>query len=501
MATIRATIDGVFKVEPDAEAVESNGVWWTWRDLDAVKTQFEAILDQHGLGADVRVGAMLRNLPACVATLASIVSSDRCVVTLNPALPDDKLANDVRNLELPVVVGMARDWERPAVKDAALAAGVLGIVLPETAGGALTLAPGLEKVKAQAVRNAPGIAIEMLTSGTTGPPKRIPLKKSLFEKMLNDAAIYERDRQGDDTPKLRKGVNFVMVPFAHMGGVWGTMNTLMSGRKIFLLERFTVEAFMDGMRRHRPRAIGTPPSMLRMVLDARVPKEDLASLAAWRTSTAPLDADTADLFYETYGIPALQVYGATEFAGGVAGWTLEDFKAFGKTKRGSVGRINPGIEARILDPETRAPVEPGVEGVLSLRAGHLGNGVDWMDTMDRAILDADGFLFITGRFDNAIIRGGFKIIPDDVVRALEQHPAILEAAVAGLKDARLGEVPVAAFIVKSGATAPSHDELADFLRARLSAYQIPVQTKAVKELPRTPSMKVSVIGLREMFAA
>lgn len=500
MRTLKETLDAIMTIDPPANAIECQGIWWRWADLAAVKDQFEAVLAEAGLGGGIRVGTMLRNEPACVAVLASVMAGGRCLVTLNPALPDEKLAADIRNLRLPVVAGMARDWARPALRQAAEAAGVLGILLPDHRDGRVTLVPGLERLRATDLSTAPGIAMEMLTSGTTGTPKRIPLKAALFEKMLYDAALYERGRQEDDTPRLRSGISFVMVPFAHIGGVWGVMNTLVSGRQTFLLERFAVAPFVDGLRRHRPRVVSTPPAVLRMVLDAGADRADLACLKVWRTSTAPLDPDLADRFLETYGIPVLQVYGATEFAGGVAGWTLADFHHFGAAKRGSVGRLNPGIQGRILDPDSREPLPAGREGVLSLCAGHLGNGRDWLDTTDRAVLDEDGFLFIRGRYDNAIIRGGFKVMPDDVVKALEQHPAILEAAVGGISDPRLGEVPVAAYIVKAGHAAPEPEALKEFLRDRLSPYQIPVALRAVQELPRTASMKVSVLAIREMFA-
>jgi long-chain acyl-CoA synthetase len=499
LAGLRETIEGVFAVDPAANAIDCDGSWWRWADLARVKEALETILDEEGLGPGVRLGALLRNKPAHVAALASIMSSARCVVTLNPVIPDDKLANEIRTLAVPAIIGSRGDWSRPALRQAAVDAGVLGIELPDSPQDTVQRIPGLERCTAKMVRDAPGIAIEMLTSGTTGAPKRIPLKASLFEKMLNDATIYERDRQGDDRPKLRKGVNFVMIPFAHMGGMWSVMNTLVSGRQAFLIDRFAIESFVAAMRRHRPRAVSTPPAILRMVLDANVAREDLASIVAWRTSTAPLDPDIADRFHECYGIPVLQVYGATEFAGGVAGWTLEDFKLRGRAKRGSVGQLNPGIEGRVLDPETKEPLPRGSEGMLSLRAAHLGNGKDWIETTDRAVLDTDGFLWIKGRYDNSIIRGGFKILPDDVVNILEKHPAVREAAVAGLRDDRLGEVPVAAYIVKAGAETPSAGDLRDFLRKHLSAYQIPERFLAVTELPRTPSMKVSVEGVRALF--
>jgi len=135
-----------------------------------------------------------------------------------------------------------------------------------------------------------------------------------------------------------------------------------------------------------------------------------------------------------------------------------------------------------------------------VRASHLGQEDRWVETNDRAVLDEDGFLWIKGRYDNAIIRGGFKILADDVAKAIDSHPAIREAAVGGIPDPRLGEVPVAAYIVSAGHDAPSDEELKRFLRDKLPPYQVPVAFRAVDELPRTPSMKVSMLGLRELFA-
>jgi acyl-coenzyme A synthetase/AMP-(fatty) acid ligase len=296
-------------------------------------------------------------------------------------------------------------------------------------------------------------------------------------------------------------VQIVNSPFAHISGVFSLFNCVAAGRSSCLLDRFSVDSFTDAVRRHRPKVAGAPPSALRMILDAEVPKTDLASLVAFRAGTAPLDPDLADEFYARYGIPVLQNYGATEFAGGVAGWTLGDFKAHHKDKRGSVGRLNPGVAARIVDPETGEVLPHGEEGLLELRAEQLGDGASWIRTTDLGVLDADDFLWINGRHDNAIIRGGFKVMPDDVVRALEQHPAIREAAVVGLPDPRLGQAPAAAYILRSGAEPPTEDALRGFLREKLLPYQVPVRLMQVAELPRTPSLKVSQPDLRAMFEA
>ena len=158
------------------------------------------------------------------------------------------------------------------------------------------------------------------------------------------------------------------------------------------------------------------------------------------------------------------------------------------------------MQRRAVHAETGAALPPGQQGLLELRSSQLGDGKSWLRTTDLAVVDADGFVWINGRADNAIIRGGYKITPDDVVRALESHPAIREAAVVGLPDARLGQVPVAGLKLKAGSSRSDEKELDTFLRAKLSPYQIPVQMKYFEEFPRTASMKVDQAALKKEFA-
>jgi long-chain acyl-CoA synthetase len=494
MSRLAEMIHGVMAIDPAAPAMEFERAWQSWGELDAAARKINAALDAQGIGPGARVAVMLRNRPAFVYALLGLLMSDRCVATLNAGSPTDKLALDVERVDAPVILGLAEDWERPGIKEAA--AKVKSVCIGIDADPVVVQA-GDPTASANAY--APGVAIEMLSSGTTGTPKRIPLPTRNLEKALLSAASYEKGREEGSKPKLRGGVSIVTAPMAHIAGITGVMNNLLAGRRICLIDKFTVEGFRDAVSRHKPKVAGAPPSALRMILDADVPKEDLASLVAYRTGTAPLDPDLADAFYEKYGIPVLQNYGATEFAGGAAGWTLEDFKAHHKEKRGSVGRLNPRTEGRTVDAETGAVMPTGEVGLLEIRAPNIGDGVTWVRTTDLAIVDADGFLYIKGRADNAIIRGGFKILPDDVVNALQSHPAVREAAVAGIADRRLGAVPVAAYIARSGHTAPSEDEMKLWLREKLMPYQVPVAIKVVDELPRTPSLKVSQPALKAMF--
>jgi acyl-CoA synthetase (AMP-forming)/AMP-acid ligase II len=137
---------------------------------------------------------------------------------------------------------------------------------------------------------------------------------------------------------------------------------------------------------------------------------------------------------------------------------------------------------------------------LELRAKHLGDGTNWVRTTDLASMDEQQFLWILGRADNAIIRGGFKIMPDDVVKAMESHPDVLEACVVALPDPRLGQVPGAGYRVRSGHSL-TEDDLRTFLREKLTAYQVPTKLLAVEEFPRTPSMKPSQPELKKLLEA
>jgi acyl-CoA synthetase (AMP-forming)/AMP-acid ligase II len=291
----------------------------------------------------------------------------------------------------------------------------------------------------------------------------------------------------------------VVNPLTHIGGIYGCIAALAAGRKIALLEKFSVEAWVAAVKRNRPAVAPAVPSAVRMLLDADVDPADLASLRSLISGTAPLPADLVDAFMDKYDIPICSNYGATEFAGAIAGWTIDDFRSLWKEKRGAVGRVHGDIEARIVDPESGVLLAPGEEGLLELKGRQLNNGMRWLRTTDRAILDSDRFLYIQGRADNAIIRGGFKVHPDDVVRVLNDHPAVREAAVVGVPDERLGAVPAAAIILRDGARAPSAGDLKAWLKDRLIAYQVPVHIRYVADFPRTPSMKPSADGLRALF--
>jgi acyl-coenzyme A synthetase/AMP-(fatty) acid ligase len=340
--------------------------------------------------------------------------------------------------------------------------------------------------------------MEMLTSGTTGAPKRVPLSRASMDESFIQAQQYESGRK--EGTALRSGARIVTAPLTHISGIFGALTTLADGRKLVLLEKFDVEEWISAIERHDAKVANLPPAALRMILDANIPRTRLSSLLALRSGTAPLEPAVIEAFLERYNLPVLGQYGATEFAGGVAGWTMKDFRDFYPAKRGSVGRVQSNIEARVVAGETGEILPFGEMGILELRGGQLGDSTKWVRTTDWASLDADNFLWIHGRADNAINRGGFKINPEEVARAIEEHPAIKEAAVVGIPDHRLGQIPVAAVTLHSGTVPLDVTELRAYLSTKLLPYQVPVKFKVVAAIPRTPLLKPSASEIKELFS-
>ena len=489
-------IRAVFTLEPARRAIEFHGAWYTWGELAAATEQVASALADFRCDTGAPVAVLARNRPAQVAALLQVIRSRRCAVMMNPFQSAVKIGSDLSGLNVAALIAEADDYRLPQLQQAIAERGIPVI---ETGGPnalAITRRPVPDSAKRAAYDVLPEIAVRMLTSGTTGAPKRINLSYSQFERSQLDALFYEPGASATEV-RLRDSVVIVTTPLVHIGGLWTVVAAFVSGRAVALLEKFSAVEFRRAVVAYKPKVIALPPTALRMVYDADIPREELSSLLAVRSGASALPVDLQEAFEDRYGIPILDSYGATEFAGAVAGWTLADHKQFGRSKRGSVGRAQPGCELRAVDRENFAVLPPGQMGLLEVKAPNQ-LGPDWVRTNDLAEIDADGFLFLRGRADDAIARGGFKVLPADIARVLLQHPAVQDAGVVGLPDPRLGAVPAAAVELRPGASV-TEAQLLSFLRERLVAYQIPTQVKVVAELPRTPSLKVSQPMLRELF--
>ncbi|PXX07391.1 class I adenylate-forming enzyme family protein [Mycolicibacterium moriokaense] len=467
-------IADVLALQPGEPAIEYDGEWSTWGEVAGLANRIAAL-------GETEVGMLLRNTPAHVGALLGVLVGGGTVVTINPSRGDDRTRADITALELPVIVGEPDDLASMA-PDGPMAIPLSG----------LNAAPQAPAPRPGASR--PGVAVRMLTSGTTGPPKRVDLT---YDMLARSVIGPEPDRSPPPT-ELRHGVAVVNAPLVHIGGVFRVLQCVCEARPFALLDRFELDRWADAVRRHRPRAVSLVPAALRMVLHSDLTREDLASVRAVTSGTAPLSAEDADAFTAKFGIPVLTSYAATEFGGGVAGWTPADYQKYWHVKRGSVGRPSLGAQLRVV-ADDGTPLGPGEDGLLEVKPGQLGPSAAWMRTTDMARIDEDGFLWILGRADQAIIRGGFKVMPDDVRTALEGHPAVAGAAVVGRPDDRLGEAPVAMVELRDEVSTDAA-ALVEFLRARLARYEIPADIAIVDQIPRTPSGKADLGAVREFFS-
>jgi long-chain acyl-CoA synthetase len=475
-------IADVLDLDPGAPAIECDGRWLSWGQVGETAWRIESMTAE--LGADSQVGMLLRNRPGQAAAFLGVLLAGGTVVTINPSRGDDRTRADVAALGLPLVVGEADDLTTlvpPGIPTVSISG-----QLDEAAGPVRHAAPPAAPAR---------VAVRMLTSGTTGPPKRVDLS---YDMLARSVIGPEPERVAAPT-ELRRGVAIVNSPLVHIGGVFRVLQCVAEARPFVLLERFEINAWAAAVRKHRPRTVSLVPAALRTVLHSDLPRTDLESIRAVTCGTAPLSAEDADAFTEKYGIAVLTSYAATEFGGGVAGWTLADYQQNWRAKRGSVGRANPGAQLRVVDGDGAA-LGPDQVGLLEVKPGQFGPSADWMRTTDMARIDADGFVWIVGRADQAIIRGGFKVMPDDVRSALEAHPAVAGAAVVGRADARLGETPVAMVELRASTSAAAA-ELVEYLRKRLARYEIPTEIAIVDTIPRTPSGKADLSAIRRFFEA
>jgi long-chain acyl-CoA synthetase len=476
-------------LDPSATAVFFDGRTFPWSFYADAVADLASLLAEYP--AARRVGIVLRNRPGPLAALIATLGTGREVVTLSPHLGDIGLEKDIVDLEPDVVVAEDEDWARDAV-----------LVSSKTAG-AVALRTGTDRALAAqpvpwspspSLRDPGDIAVLMMTSGTTGRPKRVELTYDRMTAAFGAAGLVFDEAH---EPRLRSRTDILWASLAHISGLYFAVAHVVEGRSVALLEKFEVGAWVELVSRHRPGYVRLAPTALRMVLQAEVSPETFQSVRAVGSGTAPLPPELAEEFEDRYGIPVLGTYGATEFAGAIAGWTLKDKKQWGPRKRGSVGRAHHGIELRIVDQETGDVLPTGQAGLLEARGGQLpaAEGT-WLRTTDLATVDDDGFLFIRGRADDAINRGGFKIPPSVIEEALATHPAVDEASAVALPDDRLGQVPAAAVTLLSPAT---EEELMQYLAGRLTRYQRPVAIKVVDQLPRTPSLKISRALVREHY--
>lgn len=490
MQTLQQLCEAVLARNLEQQAVEFEGRWYNWGQLAHVAERVIRLLQESGVGAGAAITFVPRNRPSALAALLALLAQGRNIRMLYAFQSAASIARQLEEQKPAVVVAAEQDFS-PELRSVLQRQGIAGIALEEMDARA---SPGCETSHVTVSAVSPGPQIEILTSGTTGTPKPFPISYAMIAKFMVGENILtgESADAADEPPAL------LYFPFANITGIHTTVPALLRGQRIVLLDRFSLEGWHDFVVRYRPTSSGIPPAAMHALLAADFPPEDLASLRSMGSGAAPLDPELHRAFESRYNIPILLSYGATEFGGPVTGMTLDLHARWGEEKFGSVGRPYPGFTLRVIDPETGDVLTAGEEGILEVVSPRIGP--HWIRTSDIAVIDADGFLFLHGRGDGAIVRGGFKVLPETIERALLLHPAVAIASVVAVADRRVSEVPGAAVQIKAGCATPTVEELQAHLRERVMSTHIPVHWRFVDSLPKTPSFKVDRPAVRQLFA-
>ena len=484
---------------PDAGFVfvEDDGPW-SYRQLAGAASSMARELD--GVAPGGRVVLRIGNDERFVAAASAIWCRSCAVIPMHPAAPAAEVNRVVKAMDAGAVIA---DPDDPCVASVDVPVVTMGRI-PSGSG---SLADDYSPPEI----DGSDPALVLLTSGTTGEPKGVVLTHdSAWSNLRATVSAFRSDTgptglAGDDKPP-----NLIANPLSHTAGVVRLLFALYVGRRIALLRKFDGVVAKRLLDRHGIDNLTINPTMLRILLESLPEGADLGRVRYVSSGTAPLPAALREEFEARFGVPVLQAYGQTEAFGGIAIESARDVLA-GRRRPGSVGKPLPGVELRIVrtdGPDAGTDAGVGEQGEIRARsrsstAGYLGGGstgvdspVDadgWLRTGDLGHLDEDGYLHVTGRIKNVIIRGGFNVIPVEVEAALATDPSVREAVVLGVPDDRLGELPVA--LVEATSTA---DEVAANVAPLLAAYKRPGRVHVVEALPRVPNGKVDRPAARRL---
>jgi long-chain acyl-CoA synthetase len=496
--TIAEHIAKVCHAGGEAIAIDLDGETLSWAAWGRAIESLDGLLSREGITGDGLIGLLGRNRLEQLSAFVVALGTGRGLTLVNAVRPVGLVAEEVSELALSCLLGSRADLSDP-IREAAAMTGTM-LVAVDVEDGEVRFEKLSDKGAGPFRVRKAGTLIEIQTSGTTGKPKRIPVGEKAFAGSLRSGSrnakgdVVERELKPQRSPTLMFG------PLVHTSGTINTLMSVFEVRPIVLFEKFDAEKYRQALQKYRPKFAPLPPAAMKMMVDSDATREDFSSVIAVRAGTAALPLELQDAFEEKFGVPVLVTYGATEFMGTATNWTLDEYKARGKEKRGSVGRASAGVQLRVVDPASGEELPTNEPGVLEVKLDRIDGGKEWMRTSDLARIDEDGYLFITGRADDAIIRGGFKIMAGKVADVLRTYPGVYDAIVIGMGDERLGEVPVALVEPYPGEQVDSA-ELRQWSRDKLTSYEVPARVYVTDKLPRTVSDKVMKPAAKAMIAA
>lgn len=498
-----STLPDMIAAQPaQAVAIEAPGATALhYGALGALIDRTALALRAAGIGRADRVGLVLGNGPEMACAFVALASA--CTAApLNPGYRAEEFEFYLSDLDARALV-LAQGSDSPARTAAArLGIAVLELqALPEQGAGSFVLLP------AQAPRAQPqepldrpvrdDVALILHTSGTTSRPKIVPLTHGNVCASARNISTTLRLQQAD--------CGLHVMPMFHIHGlIAGLLAPMAVGSRIFCTPGFNALRFFGWMKDCKPTWYTAVPTMHQTILARAAHNLDVIAsnpLRFIRSSSSSMPTRVIAELEKVFGAPLIESYGMTEAAHQMASSPLPPARRI----PGSVG-LAAGPEIGIMD-EQGALLAPGQVGEVVIRGENVTAGYEknpaanaaafcngWFRTGDQGVLDADGYLTLTGRLKEIINRGGEKISPLEVDETLMAHPAVAQVVTFALPHDKLGEDVAAAVVLREGAQL-SERELRDFAAARMADYKVPRKIVFLAEIPKGATGKLQRIGL------
>src|SRR5215467_1716982 len=489
---------------PDAPVCRFGGTTTSYCELDEQSGRLAAGLQAAGLAPGQVVAVQLPNLPQFLIAYFGALKAGLVVLPLNPLLMAPEIEYHLTDSSAALLVGF-EGLHAEAAKACEVTGTPFYLVsmtqdpLPEGAHSVLELFsmdPLEEPGGDVTARDADDTAVLIYTSGTTGKPKGAELTH--FQMYMNCTVA------GELFGARRDDVTLAVLPFFHVFGLSSVVNvSVRYGGCLSVVPRFEPKAVLDALERDRCTVLPGVPTMLHALAQQDITGRDMSALRVAVSGGASLPEDVMRTFEGKYGVTVLEGYGMSETASTCSFNRGDDRRPL------SIGKPIWGVQMRVGDANDR-PLPPGRDNVgeilirgHNVMKGYLGQAEvtattlrgGWLHSGDLGYMDADGFYFIVDRIKDLVIRGGYNVYPREVEEVLYAHPAILEAAVIGRPDERLGEEVVAVVVPREGAELGAGDVIA-YCRERLAAYKCPREIRFMAELPKGPSGKILKAALR-----
>lgn len=469
---------------PDRTAVVSGEMRLTTNELSALADGGAGVIAASGAQHAAYVGTGGAMLPLL---LFSSARAGVAFTPLNYRLSEDGLRQLIDRLPTPLVIADAE------YRDVVAGAGKQVIGSDEFIDAARAAEPAAE------FPDPDDVAVVLFTSGTTSRPKAVELTHNNLTSYVTGTVEFDAADPSDAA--------LICVPPYHIAGVSAALSNLYAGRKMVYLPQFNAAEWVRLVRDEGVTSATVVPTMLDRIVSVleveTVELPTLRNLAYGGSKVAlPLVRKALGLLPD---VGFVNAYGLTETSSTIAVLTPDDHRtALASSdeavarRLGSVGQPVPSIEVQIRG-EDGTVLEAGQSGELFVRGEQvsgrytdIGSVLDadgWFPTKDVAMLDQDGYLFIGGRSDDTIIRGGENIAPAEIEDVLVEHPSVRDCVVVGPEDPQWGQIIVAVVVPVEG-TAPEPDELREHVRAHLRGSRTPDRVVFRDELPTNATGKV-----------